>query len=46
LDLVRILEAASASLKTNGAAINFASTGNRVAFPQARGADAVALAAS
>src|SRR5207253_7521303 len=46
LDLVRILEAASASLKTNGAAINFASIGNRVAFPQARGADAVALAAS
>ena len=45
LDLVRILEAASASLKANGAAINFASTASRVASPQARAADTVAFAA-
>ena len=46
LDLVRILEAASESLKANGAAINFASTANSVPFPGARAADTVALAAS
>jgi len=46
LDLVRILEAASESLKANGAAINFASTANSVPFRRARAADTVALAAS
>jgi len=45
LDLVRILEAASASIKANGAAINFASTASRVAAPQKLAADNVALAA-